>query len=155
MRRILAIDPGVDTGYALFEPGNKTPVDAGIWYGKGEHWLEKFASICDQLDDYLNSYKEVKVVIEEPAVMFGSAKATASTSEGSTVKLSMVVGGLIHVARYYVDANIELIPVVTWKGNLSKRTVRERAEAITGALLCKSHAIDAVGLGLFYLGYFK
>lgn len=73
---------------------------------------------------------------------------------GDLVKLVMVVGSIVGILSTGCY-EIILIPVNRWKGQLPKDVVNKRVERFYGSNNCKgfkTHAWDAVGIGLYYKG---
>jgi Holliday junction resolvasome RuvABC endonuclease subunit len=153
---IIAVDPGVNgTGFAVFKEQDNGLVSAGILTSSSGWWLNRCFEICHKFDLVLTDIGigHHVVIVEEPSVMLGSSDAYASAMRGDVVKLSMLVGMLLLRVEVYISAcRIELVPVSRWKGNLPKKEVAYRVERIIGKHPYKSHAIDAIGIGLWYKG---
>lgn len=136
MTRLLAVDPGTTTGWALFE--DTTLVRCGTTRGSALHMLPQ----ADEL------------VIEQPRMRRRHPRPD------DVLKLAKLVGEI--VARY--PRNTCIAPE-TWKGQLPKDVCWARVlkclwpgeMRITEAPLGKldHNAKDAIGIGLFHLGRFK
>lgn len=163
MGKILCVDPGSNLGYAIFNEGNKIPITAGNLYPGSRcfTWEDRCFEVCRQLDAKLNSFcidngicgLEV-AVIEWPSVMLGSAEGGAAAGKKDLMKLGAAVGMIILTCKPRTK-RFEFPTVAEWKGQLPKNIVNERIEAICGKLPYSNHALDACGLGLWYMGFLK
>ena len=162
-KRLISIDPGLGgTGWALWT-GSKTPDAVGIvrdtardeilsvrcWEMKEK--LFKALSSADRGWWRTSSF----VYIEMPQHM-GGRKGIAAQA-GSVYVLTFLVGYL--AARLHPATVITVNPM-EWKGQLPKDVVQRRIERTLGLKKCKdlnikTHAWDAVGIGLFALGRFE
>lgn len=149
---VLAIDPGTDTGYALFDSN-------GRLYACG-------------LGDPRSNEKHVvrnltRVVIERPMVYPGGRQ---QAKPEDIIKLALKAGEWAGVYRQWAD--IEFVAPFQWKGSVPKSIHHERIKAklspaeleivvasfaprigIPRIAPSKQHNIvDAVGLGLFAVG---
>jgi hypothetical protein len=84
--------------------------------------------------------------------MGGSVKGIAA-SKGDTLKLAFLVG-CYSIALRKRDIDVHLVIPQRWKGQLPKDVVISRVRRELGDELCqqmniRSHAWDAVGLGLW------
>lgn len=96
--------------------------------------------------------------IEWPS-FFASAVGHAAAARGDLVKLTFGAGFVCGQLRREFGCLIEPIPVNDWKGQLPKSVVIGRIRKILGKDACrklgiKSHAWDAVGIGLYAKGHF-
>lgn len=161
----LAIDPGVNgSGYAFFYNGDLK--DTGVFsprstdhefYDKGLTVCEKFESLFQNLRlHYPINRLNAEVHIEYPA-FFGGASGSMVARRGDLVKLAWIVGMITEKAIQHYWTPI-LVPVNDWKGQLPKEVVVERIKEDYPEVEnfnVKSHAWDAVGIGLYALGRFK
>lgn len=87
------------------------------------------------------------VFIEWPSFQSMEAQNT-----GSIIKLAYLIGRVEQAYRA-VDprTRVVLIPVIVWKGNLPKEVTQERAEVFFQEKGFKSHAADAVALGMYVI----
>ena len=150
-RNLVFIDPGISgTGYAVWEKKFFNPYSAsgiqpiahGIIFNKNvEIQLINFKNIMVR-------YSACKVYIEDAAFMTGSLKGQAAARTGSVVKLAQYIGRLQQICAD-LDCEAELISVMKWKGTLPKKVVWDRIFKVLPDLKAKSHALDAIGLGLW------
>lgn len=147
---IMTIDPGIaGTGWAIFDndtleySGVLTPPKALDWQHK-MNWL--IISLKLIATKKLPG-KKIKIYVEMPA-MFGSAKGQVTASSGALVKLTLLVGQIMR------EFSAEVLPVNEWKGQLSKQIVEKRVKDFLPGCTAKSHAIDAIGMGLYLTGRF-
>lgn len=149
---LIFIDPGISgTGYAVwskFRFKYYTPVITNI------HGIINKKDVNIQLDKFktlIKSFIPCKVYIEDAAFMTGSVKGQAAAKTGSVVKLSQYIGRLQQICAD-LDCETELISVMKWKGTLPKKVVWDRIFKVLPDLKAKSHALDAIGLGLWKMG---
>jgi len=166
---LLAIDPGIEGAWALFQEGRvascddcfrATPLDTGLYRPKGgktRTWQERVSESLLVLEQRIRKIWQgkdlVRIAIEWPAV-FGSAAANAAASDESITKLTYCVGYVGRVAAE-LSVPLVLVPVNEWKGQLPKRVVETRIRTILGEENCRdfhSHVWDAVGIGLHVKG---
>jgi len=160
---ILAIDPGLSgTGYSFHADHEAMPILAGSIYAPSTvtEWLDKANYIRARLVDTIlvtciTAKERLAVVIEQPSVMSSSEKGVASAGKGDVIKLSMFVGMLAATLIDNGVDSVEFVPVIVWKGQTSKYVVNKRVERITGPLPYKAHALDAIGIALWKMGYLK
>ncbi len=107
------------------------------WLYKAEQVSEKIRQLCWEAVDEL--------YIEYPSV-FGGGVAAQS---GAVVKLACLVGMIMgnSGAGYRF-----LVPVQEWKGQMSKSMVEKRIKRILPTCKATSHAIDAIGIGMYKKG---
>ncbi len=159
--KLLAIDPGLISGYAFWNKDSQRclPLSAGlIKAGKPKlSWQERILllanAVCKRLD--MRGHPDL-VLIERPE-FYGVVRPE------DRGKLFMLIGVLIQaISRYGVP--VELIGVNEWKGQLPKKVVEQRIENVMSENGCltaykkleaKNDAIDAIGIGLWYMGYLK
>lgn len=168
--RMLAVDPGLSgTGWALWtrpttRRGFAAPPDAvGVFTpSKALAWDAKVSAIAMKLDEALAESEfdpatcdgETLVVVEMPEWQ-GSVKRAMTWTTGDMQKLTYLVG---YLGGYYAPL-YRYLPVLVrdWKGQLPKDVVQRRIERKLGLDVCqhlgiKTHAWDAVGVGLYMLG---
>mgnify|MGYP001572486593 CR=1 FL=1 len=150
----MTIDPGTNgTGFAIWN-------NEGILkeYGvinppsKYTEWRERAEYVVSQLEIEIKFYSPSisSYYVEEPS-FFQSTGGRVTASSGSLVKLSMLVGMIID------HFNAKTVKVNEWKGQLPKRVVENRVKKILGkekSKNIKSHAFDAIGIGLYLQGRF-
>lgn len=155
---LLAIDPGLGgTGWALWETG-RSPARIGIVRDTARDDLlsVRCQELCQKL--YLSVatlYSLQTVVIEMPQQM--SNRAGIAAQAGGVYKLAVLVGALTMYLMNTSNATVHVVTPSEWKGQLPKDVVQRRVEQRLGISLCqklkiRSHAWDAVGLGLWAMG---
>lgn len=168
---LLAVDPGVYSGWAFWPKGKKYPTRCGViepntnlqkmkkllTSNKEIDFFDKMHSTIHQLGKITLNLKPEFVVVEWPQ-SFTSVGGRAATGAGSIIKLAFGIGQVALMA-YACQAKFVPVPVAQWKGNLSKQIVIKRIKKrLTQARLeylePSSHAWDAIGIGLFCKGLF-
>lgn len=146
---IISIDPGIrGTGYAVWD--NKwNLIEHGILTSKEDEWHSKFPDLSVQMVRIIRKHKIKKAYIEEPQKFQGKFGDMVA-NRGDLVKLSMFVGFL----SGRMNIQVECVRVIDWKGTLPKDVVEKRVERLIPGLKAKSHAIDAIGIGLYVKGVF-
>jgi len=152
----LAIDPGLNFGWAYWGEDMLVPSRVGLerTKGKGDNWEERSLMAANKLhnlliDSWLDEDTLDRVVCEWPDFV-------GVTSKGGVGKLHCLIGMFART----VDARgipFQRIPVREWKGQLPKEVVNKRIEQRLGKPFCKqlkADMWDAVGIGLHYLGEF-
>lgn len=138
MKKWVAIDPGLGgTGWARFDGIHLK--DWGIIRLRENIFENKALDISNRLKDICRS--SGRVFIEWPSFQNLIAQNT-----GSIIKLAFLIGVIYREIDYPY-----LIPVIRWKGNLPKEITKKRAEKYFGITGFKSHAADAVGIGMYCL----
>lgn len=150
-----SIDPGISgTGWAQW--WDDTPLRAGVIRSpsaiKNEAWWVRSQAIVEALARLWGRQLPV-VVCEFPQHMLG-VKATAAQKDSDIYKLAHMTGMI--QALVGSDRFVPVRPI-DWKGQLPKSVVQLRVTKQLGAARCrqlniKSHAWDAVGIGLWFLG---
>jgi Holliday junction resolvasome RuvABC endonuclease subunit len=150
MATIITIDPGLaGTGYAIWNQQ---------WdlMGHGVLTCKSAKNIYQQLHFYGMKIKEVvddccsdMMYIEYPA-FFQSAKGSVTAAGGGLVKLTILVGYLSAI----LDIEFRFVEVNKWKGQLPKNVIINRIKAIYPGIQAKTHAWDAIGIGLYIKGEF-
>jgi hypothetical protein len=150
----MAVDPGLNgTGWATFQ-GRKL-VDQGVLTFRDEKlaWEERAIMYASSIRSLSIHHKVDRIACEYPA-FFESAAGTMVAKKGDLLKLTSLVGlmwGVVYPLPFL------LVPVNQWKGQLPKEVVNRRITAKLGEKACagiKSHAWDAVGIGLYVNGDF-
>lgn len=149
----LMIDPGLSgTGYAIFNYDYSELYAWGNITPKDEFIICKSYSIVRTLVSKCSLYHIGRVVIEYPKVM-GSSLNLAIAKKGDIVKLAFFVGYVSAKASENLNNPfIELLDVNKWKGQLKKKPVQNRVLRHFPTLKIRSHAVDAVGMGLYKRG---
>lgn len=150
-KSFMSIDPGLNgTGWAIFN-GKKLEDQGVLTFRDNLPWEERAQMYGASIRSLHISYGVNQIFCEYPA-FFDSAGGTMVAKKGDLLKLTYVVGlfgGMVCPTPFH------LIPVHVWKGQLPKEVVNKRIKAILGEKKCvniKTHAWDAVGIGLHILG---
>ncbi len=156
--KVFAIDPGIaGTGYAVLEmrglgrlAGPVLLRAKNIYAPKGMGWQDAADYIVNCLEAIALPYldQECQFVCEFPTYMAGMHVATA---KDSTIKMAFIVGMITRVIQGDSRCGIELVTPTVWKGTMSKGMVERRCRKHVDFSV-KAHAIDAIGIGLNYLG---
>ena len=157
MRSTMAIDPGLGgTGYAVFNPNGALTGVGTIRVGRHDPLTYRIRSVSILLRMHLPvSHVPLRVVIECPEFMGGTAKGSAASRGGALVKLAHVTGAI--VGGFSMACEVDLVTPGEWKGQLPKEVMRERLERTMPrrdkARMQKEseHAWDAYGLGRWFL----
>lgn len=149
----MTIDPGkAGTGYCIWEHTLfvnkilKTPFKHGILFNADVN--KQFR----QLEQLLITFNPLKVYIENASFMYSSAKTQAAANTGSLVVLAEYIGSVVMLCNR-MGVRTVLIDVATWKGSLSKEIVWHRVKQKLPNLEAKSHAQDAIALGMYIQGF--
>lgn len=141
--RLIALDPGVGTGYAVF--------DAGALHGVGT-WRKDHANALGLLLTE-TPHSETLVYVEEP----GTYGYHGRMKPRSHQKLQQTIGLYLGVCSGF-GVKAHTIPVSEWKGNEPKPRTRQRMLMLYGKVLgnmassLDSNAFDALGLGHYMIG---
>lgn len=162
--KLIAVDPGLSgMGWARWDTPTRTkrgPNAVGVIYpsklDKGTGTLTDQCTamtsiLWDQVFDDPIVPEGYKMVIEMPQHM-ASAKGIAAQA-GSVYKLTFLVGFI--AAMFHDFCQVHVATPMEWKGQLPKNVVQQRIERDLGLRFCRdlqirSHAWDAVGLGLWF-----
>lgn len=157
--QLYAIDPGLGgTGIArwIMWPEHKRPRLKSVAIIRDRARDDTLTNRCADLTNRLPDSPEQSdfVVIEMPQHMTNTKGIAAQA--GAVYKLTFLVGFL--AARFDMSgATVHVVNPSEWKGQLPKDIVQQRVERILGKSTCRelnirSHAWDAVGIGLWALG---
>ena len=163
MSSVLSLDPGIEMGYAYWPNSHwkykKAPQEADcIIPCTSVTWQRRFEDLMGTFQTMLRKWQPTFVVVEEP--MFFGAGSEASAAAGSLIKLAAVYGGLMAVAATQERYSFQIvsITVAKWKGQLPKPVVQNRLKEIYQDQWnprWSSHAVDAIGIGTYYMGLFE
>lgn len=147
---IMAVDPGVNTGWAYWEhgepdivPTNTGVIRAAIVEGDDDR---QYRSLFQKFSDILMITDPTVVIIESTGFWKNSPRSRRSAAAGSLVKLTMICGGLCALSPAF-----RTVAPMTWKGNLPDDVLEKRILKLTGSSY-REHEREAVGLGLYYAG---
>lgn len=158
----IALDPGLQgTGLAIWPDATwgevLSPSEVVVFNPvRGLTWEAQGQNHALRLQKHLGRRRVVRAYCEVPVFYASSAGGHMAAATGDLVKLSFAVGclaGAIPLGRF------EGVKVPEWKGQLSKPIVELRIRKILGDICCqhlniKTHAWDAVGIGLWAMGKF-
>lgn len=164
---LLALDPGLQgTGLAYWTPDDAykdkgTPTHVAVMTIPSRHakedWWERVRILSDLIYGQLQRWEfkgiQSNVVMEMTEYQASAASRVMTWKTGDLQRLTYLVGALAEAARPR-----HVLPIVTsgWKGQLPKHLVQQRITKRLGLETCerlgiKTHAWDAVGIGLWYL----
>ena len=145
--RFMTVDPGVITGWAMFD-GIAAPTATGL-IKAGESVkidVHRLQSLAEQYRRIIEVYKPDIVVIEDAEFRPGSGTSRKSVASGALALLEKIVGGYVMLSGRCV-----LLPAYAWKGSLPDTSenpvVSKRIVSATG-IQYREHERDAVGIGL-------
>lgn len=162
---VITIDPGVKgTGIAFWDEkkflkGVPKLLHCEILsWSRTKEWKGRVEQIIWKFDTLVRYWRPSLGVIELPA-FFGDAGGTMVAARGDLVKLTYCAGSLAG-CLYAHKIAVRAITPMAWKGQLSKEQMERRMRRdfpvlFEGANPPKSHALDAVGLGLYAMGAMK
>lgn len=148
----LSIDSGMNIGWALwtvadwdklvppYDAGSGSVPEVGTWQGKVCIALRRFENMMARYNVQLDN-----VYIEWPEF-----------ERGNTAKLCFTVGWLSRWAVVSRRAQLHLVGVNEWKGQLKKQQTDQRIGAYLGRGALKGyndHTRDAIGIGLHCKGF--
>ena len=150
--KFLTIDPGVEFGWAFFDTFQAPkPLAFGVFTPtKGKPWDIRCWIAASAIHDLINNHGPSLLCCEWPQFRDSAAGRAAAASD-SLVKLSVMVGRIIQVCEEHM-LPFEAVPVQKWMGQLNEKQLRKRVLEHCYTATPKSHAIDAVGIGLWKLG---
>lgn len=158
MRMVLAVDPGLFTGWALFREVRgqlRTPEKTGTLKGRvNRHrsWDQAVVLLGAEFGKLLRRYQPDDCLVEWPFI------APGTVAKGEDVLKLMFLVGWYGATCQQRDVRFHKIPVRSWKGQLSKERTHDRIKRLCKTLgepletEADGHAVDAVGLGLWWLG---
>lgn len=165
MTNILSIDPGINTGWCLWDSGRKIPVDWGcISESKKDRIGDHLHRSYNMRKKMVNEICQTRimfdeVVIESTQFWEKSHKSRNAARTGSLQFLTSLVG--MYSAHFADEGKkVVVVPPTNWKGQLSDELVRIRVEMIFNRLdlieLYRSykpniHICCAIGIGAHYL----
>jgi hypothetical protein len=163
---ILSIDPGLSgTGWAYWrkdqEHDSDAPYEAGVlmvpnnkrledFVTRSKHLADKLYNIADRLYDIRDSGSDI-VICEFPNYQDSGSRSMGWRS-GDLQRLTFLTGV---IAQRFDDCEFVPVEPFKWKGQLPKHVVEDRIRKRLGGKTCrtlgvKSHAWDAIGIGLWY-----
>lgn len=159
MMKLMSIDPGLQgTGYAIWDGSTRKPfhprVCGVITAPAGPDWLKRVDQIAIQILDECRTYG-VTSIICEMMEMYQTASSAMAWSKGDLQRTMMLIGTIHGLTRKRCPTFI-LVPPREWKGQLPKSVTIHRVKKALGPRVCadlaiKTHAWDAVGIGLWHM----
>ena len=152
--RLLSLDPGNNTGYALFINSCCTEFYGTIRCPKKIKELENIEQIfymSKKLNGILRQYKPLTCYIEGVTVWADSLKSITSAVRGNLIKLAYLIGSYSHTCELNGVA-VRIVTPQEWKGQMSKEVVAKRVYRAVHLTFPNDHITDAVGIGLYALG---
>ena len=154
-KRILALDPGWNSGIAVFEDDSKCspPVMTMLLKAASGNWKTKIILLAGKLDDILEKDPLITtLVVEVPTFWQSSDRGKIAAEKQFLTHLAVLVGAFGGVA---IARGLAFVPVEVneWKSQLSKLAVDKRIERRLGRSF-PDHISDACAVGLWYLGFF-
>lgn len=163
------IDTGLTgSGIAIWKPfdniyGVTLPTYAGVVTPREtqQGWLAKVNEVVDALILICDNYSVQEVRMEFPEYWQSDARGQTAVVRGDILKLAHFCGSLAR-ACYRLHIDVDTITPGQWKGQLPKTIITTRISKVyeTHGLLnefmdmeVSSHALDAVGIGLWSQGY--
>jgi hypothetical protein len=170
-QHLIAIDPGLGgTGWALWSTRHQkpwgTPMEVGIVRdtAKDESLAIRCEELSEKIRDSLNAatghwnvgwhHNRTYLYLEMPQHMT-NVKGIAAQA-GAVYKLTFLVG---YLAKAFHQCTVHVVTPNEWKGQLQKDVVIRRIQRTLTPERCddlgiKTHAWDAVGIGLWAMGRF-
>jgi Holliday junction resolvasome RuvABC endonuclease subunit len=156
---LISVDPGLNgTGWAIFNSGKKgiSLLDVGVITDrKSDSFQKRGENILKDLEVIMDGREMFELAVEFPS-FFQSSHGEMVARRGDLVKLAWFVG-VISGAVIARDMPLRIVEVNEWKGQLKKDVVIRRIERKFPEVSehkIKTHAWDAVGIGLYCLGKF-
>jgi len=162
LSRLMAIDPGLQgTGVAIFKMGKPRPVYCAVIKSRGAvgpSWTDRVHRIAEQVSDLCVEHN-VRGIVCEMMEMHQSPRAQMMWKTGDLQRTLFLTGAFFGMTEAGV-VNFRLVPPSEWKGQLPKSVTINRINKLLGKgvgteLEIESHAWDAVGIGLWHMGFLK
>ena len=151
---VIAIDPGINTGVAVFKDKTSLPETHVFSVEKFcKTHEDKLLSLCQQLNKALSIYEtRGALVLIEGVQVWGSAVSHAAAARGDLSFLAYIVG--VYYTLCAVEYSVEtlIIKPTDWKGQLTETALREWIRRDTGMVYENEHVLSAVGLGILTKG---
>ena len=158
MAHVLAIDPGLHLGWAMFKHTPHRfhpPLSCGEFHRKrnrGLDWRTAATSVLVALDEMLGRHRNLSVVVEWPFI------APGTEAKGEDVLKIQYMVGWIAATCHRERHDFYPVPVRDWKGQLSKEMTHRRIRTFLDSLSVpweepeSGHTLDAIGIGSWWLG---
>lgn len=145
--RFMTFDPGVHTGWALFDD-SVIPMDTGLFSvvsGKAINEETVLKNLGLQFESVVCRFSPEFTVIEN-AEFRESRKGRVSAASGALGLLQKIIGGYVMISD-----NPILIRAQMWKGNMDDTAVDQRVVRSIEREY-RRHETEAVGIGLAIFG---
>lgn len=153
--KTLSVDPGLGgTGLACWIDGELIRTEVIIAHNRKADFTDRAESIAQQVRVIAVNHGAESIACEYPEYFANSASGEMVARRGDLLKLTFLVGV---IAGRCAPVDFVAVPVGVWKGQVSKDTIERRIRRRLGDSLCRSmgirtHAWDAVGVGLYMQG---
>lgn len=152
--KILTIDPGMNTGWAMWQYGDE-PISTGVFRqakfkNKVLPLRAQLNSLWEQFGMLMLQLRPDEVIIESAGFWPGASKSHAALFSGDLTKMLLLIGGYCHKASS-VRIPWELVEPSKWKGQLTETALHARIERRIGKTF-RQHEQEAVGIGLWRRG---
>lgn len=162
MQGRLSVDPGLSgTGWAFWRESEWSkcvpPEATGVEHAGGDEWHVRTFRIVNAVCSRVSAF-EVSHVYIEWAQFYDDPGGHMAAARGDLNKLVFITAALASALHFDIGAKFVPVPVREWKGQLPKRVCNHRIKELLGEQACsnfKTHAWDAVGVGLFKKGFFE
>jgi hypothetical protein len=169
----VSIDPGIDyTGIAVWDARSWEEKAAPLWTktlrpgintkrsrvkATERTWDIDAETMAGRLHEEFALLSFLGAVfIEFPVTFQASARGSAAVTKSDLYKLCYLIGQYGRVAAWF-GAEVRLIEVTTWKGQLPKMVTQDRLRVDVPGMLkvegLSSHEWDAIGIGWFAKGF--
>lgn len=156
---ILTIDTGANIGWAAWEVSAWARLEPP--YGNGVIYERPRMTWEESLLDVLKTFRRDVLVPLTPSTCYlekpkyHEARGQATARSGALVKLAIAAGAEMAICTEF--SAIRWVEIADWKGQMPKDAVERRIRKRLGDEACqnfRSHAWDAVGIGLHAKGFF-
>ena len=150
--KILTVDPGNNTGWALFDIEDYIPKQVDYFSLSAialKTWSveQQLVNMWNKFMIVLNATEPDRVIIEGTRVYSGSQKSMVSAVRGNLINLTMLLGGYASCCHAR-GIHFQILTASKWKGQMSKEATAAQVKHITGVTFLNEHITDAVGIGL-------
>lgn len=161
---LVSIDPGLaGTGVAYWKRATTnilvppTSVAVLTTRTKGIEWDVRARSLADDVVSVVDAAEHKVIVVSEFTEFYDAPSKSMSWKTGDLQKLTFFIG-LIAGRLDDIGIHMELATPRMWKGQLPKHVIERRIRKRLGEKACtalgiKTHAWDAVGIGMWKQGH--
>ncbi len=124
---------------------------------KEKEFEYKVLSLMEQFKEEVWHKGHMRFLVLEYPQQFGSARGQIASALGHTLQLAFAAGAHAQMA-WEMGVDIQLVIPMLWKGQLKKKLVEQRLRRAIGFKAqdggqFRSHAWDAVGVGMYAKGF--